>query len=1001
MYKDPTNFRKRFQAYKNGKMPYKDGRPVKFEDGTEPKYRYLRTENGWVRVPDQGDTQRAFEDLTVTPQGVKYKRVPRKIDNSEQAVKERERYASTHSVFGTPKDGLEIVSPEFDLLTLGAGFRFNPLSQTLRNERTVAKAIDREVKAGLKGATKDMPVVRQEDLYNPDHFKTVAPYNKRQIAANVGEQSSNVSTSQRSAILDAIEDDPTLTDGLYVYPMNSGKNRVDLINGTLGNRKDITKPFIRPLERKTVSHVDEDGNIDMRGLVRDIKGFYKTHPHAVPYKMIYNSSGNLYEHIRDVVKTAQQIPVPTGYTRKQLVEAALYHDIGKVFDRGRSSHGPIAVDMLRGNQINLDPQVENAIANHMSRSILDKDELTKALHFADVARGMSWDDASFKLRHLSYDWDKPTINIPKKPLREELKTHINPWLKNKGYETIPLNVSEEEAWAALEDRIDQHLSFLRGVRDPIKDTDTSPNAIRNKENSIQGIMNQYGLGFNYASSPEAAPYRLRYGATTVPTSPTGRSRRSNLYSDHNDNMGLTQYDRTHYSDMIGSNPDTRDALYVSTSDQVADQYATANTDSRSGGAFIVQLPKNERVPGESMSEHLLKNDFEMIDTKTLDGQRRGVGAIYEDPYRLQTGRSLQKDMIDAGVIKPQYIDNPNGILYPEDFSSRYNDILSRMDKANSILSENGINFRFNTTSNGGIVAPRQIDAVTQTIDNINATINALRKRDMWIPRDFHARVQKLPSLMPFEDLDAQDAFFDSVDKGFVSPMPDELLEKIAESPESTDATAIPGKLGLWNGVQNTRPANYKEFRNMAEWPGLDIADLVTTGNITKKQKAAIYKAFKYGSEDPVKYMPIKKILNNAIDSYIQSVKGKKFHRKIVDPKSLKIKPEDAAKFMRERGIRPRYEVEGYGKNNVYVIDANTKNRTKNARDIKRTYGYVLGQKGEKRLNIREQVDFTERKNPNHINKDSGSYSKRKISRKTLRNILPPIFGAVAYESQDK
>jgi hypothetical protein len=36
MYKDPTNFRNRFQAYKNGKMPYKNGRPVKFEDGTEP-----------------------------------------------------------------------------------------------------------------------------------------------------------------------------------------------------------------------------------------------------------------------------------------------------------------------------------------------------------------------------------------------------------------------------------------------------------------------------------------------------------------------------------------------------------------------------------------------------------------------------------------------------------------------------------------------------------------------------------------------------------------------------------------------------------------------------------------------------------------------------------------------------------------------------------------------------------------------------------------------------
>lgn len=103
---------------------------------TEPKYRYLRTENGWVRVPDQGDTQRAFEDLTVTPQGVKYKRVPRKIDNSEQAAKERERYASTHSVFGTPKDGLEIVSPEFDLLS------FSPILKSAA-KYTIKKGADK------------------------------------------------------------------------------------------------------------------------------------------------------------------------------------------------------------------------------------------------------------------------------------------------------------------------------------------------------------------------------------------------------------------------------------------------------------------------------------------------------------------------------------------------------------------------------------------------------------------------------------------------------------------------------------------------------------------------------------------------------------------------------------------------------------------------------------------------------------------------------------------
>jgi hypothetical protein len=38
-------------------------------------------------------------------------------------------------------------------------------------------------------------------------------------------------------------------------------------------------------------------------------------------------------------------------------------------------------------------------------------------------------------------------------VRDELKYKINPWLRNKGYETIKLDVPEEEAWKQLEDRI--------------------------------------------------------------------------------------------------------------------------------------------------------------------------------------------------------------------------------------------------------------------------------------------------------------------------------------------------------------------------------------------------------------------------------------------------------------------------------------------------------------------------------------------------------------------
>ncbi len=49
MYKDPTDFRKRFQAYKDGKMPYKNGRPVKFEDG---KDKYPITTGGAGYIPE-------------------------------------------------------------------------------------------------------------------------------------------------------------------------------------------------------------------------------------------------------------------------------------------------------------------------------------------------------------------------------------------------------------------------------------------------------------------------------------------------------------------------------------------------------------------------------------------------------------------------------------------------------------------------------------------------------------------------------------------------------------------------------------------------------------------------------------------------------------------------------------------------------------------------------------------------------------------------------------
>lgn len=55
----------------------------------------------------------------------------------------------------------------------------------------------------------------------------------------------------------------------------------------------------------------------------------------------------LHEHIRDVVKTAQEIPVPKGYTRQQLVQAALLHDIGKIIDPAQGVHEQLSADIIK------------------------------------------------------------------------------------------------------------------------------------------------------------------------------------------------------------------------------------------------------------------------------------------------------------------------------------------------------------------------------------------------------------------------------------------------------------------------------------------------------------------------------------------------------------------------------------------------------------------------------------------------------------------------------
>lgn len=494
-------------------------------------------------------------------------------------------------------------------------------------------------------------------------------------------------------------------------------------------------------------------------------------------------------------------------------------------------------------------------------------------------------------------------------------------------------------------------------------------------------MEKFGLGENYAKSPDASEWRMRLAGQYTSMSPTAPGRRNMLYDDHRTHDGLTEYDETYESKLIGANPNTKDGSYISTSDEVMSQYATANTDKRGEAGYIVRLPKHERVPGESMSEHLLKNDFEMIDLQKIgDGQTRGTGAMFEDPYRLQTGRSLQRDMLKEGIIKPQYVDNPDILVMPGQMFKHipYKTLEEDIDYINNNLKKLGITFQLSKSKNGGIYMPKNLIKLNEDINSLNIIKNTLTPETGFSTEKYDYVTRRIMR-------DAEDwqnwnigMVWDDHPIDNMDPMQrDALIEEMNALQDESYARYVFGD----EAIDNTGGRRTYKY----PFPGNLIKDLRTRGIITQKQENAMRKAYLHNG-DPLKYINIKKIADDFVTKYLQSVKKNAHKKRKVDPKSLKPTVQQMIDFMRSKGVKPRYEIEGYGDNKVYVIDANKSNKTKNAGDIKRTYGYVLGDKGEKVFDIAEKVNTKKIYNPNHVGKDNGSYSKLKVSRKTLRTI---------------
>lgn len=709
---------------------------------------------------------------------------------------------------------------------------------------------------------------------------------------------------------------------------------------------------IRSIARDNSQIVRPDGSINPRMLVKGLQQLKALNPEAESYKTIFNSGPygegrtNLAQHTKGVVETARQIPVPLGYTRQDLVQSALFHDIGKVIDRSQGMHEGISADMLAEalNSKNgimpiqrVNDAVLDAIRNHGdSKHMVDASPLTQALHLADVARGLSYDQSALTYPQLlTYPRKFPKFNFPELPLRDELKTVINPWLKIYGYEPIKLNSTRKQAEQQLEDRISQHNSWVRSVRGA-KDEAEARDWVEHIPDDDRGGRRGFG-----------SYIKRRYGV-------------GNKY----------------------------DASYMSTSSDVSSSYGDNN------GRFVVELPRTkESLTSQSLSERLLAGDFEMYDSKKIIQDRIPIGSfsMLEGPYRLQTGRSLLSDMKKDGLIKQEpmkkyeldFVDDINrdpGFMWGEDNLRRpgYRDYLNFV---NSVLRENGFKEidpffekydEYGTMTSPGMVPPREL------LD-LNQRAQTVREINEWAKKYEELK----PKIAELQKLEKETKKLDKAYKDVINSLQNIYVN--ASGPfdkQISDAEQKSKK--AWDDLEDAR-ARQSKLRKL-----IDGANTVNIHFLQNYVSPKQLNAFIH-SNNP-KYLDVKRILSDGKKQYFENYK--KYYKK----RRMRMKQpteQEMLEYMRKKGVRPRFEYQTFNSFRTFTPndhngDAVTKLTTINKPMGEAQIG-LIGKKGEKKLTIKKPISKEEifenvkKESRNRPYKDYGPRIKSvKLSRKTLR-----------------
>lgn len=375
---------------------------------------------------------------------------------------------------------------------------------------------------------------------------------------------------------------------------------------------------------------------------------------------------NLYQHTFDVANSAKDIPLPKGVSRQELTFAALMHDIGKVF--GNELHGENSAKIITNRFSNVGDNVITAINDHMSTELYEGDPFTKALHFADVARGLGYDEAAAVFPDL-LNYDRTITGGTSKKfnsVKEQIEQQINPIFESYGYDPIDTTLPEQQMIDQYLETVRRHRTLLRGVNDP------GEPVIPDDSKLVHGSPEWYTAHMKYELQKEVAETlnrlglpntpenRLKVAAEVIPNNPTPNGRKGMYKRRKDPEKKQILYSKTtskgkpsKLGNKLGLRPDREQGAYMATDKAVVELYANdldggkvGTGRAKEGGVFKVTKPEHPLKSGQTLGENWLENDYAAYGSYELYLDRRPLHDtyMYDNPYRVQTGRSLESDM---------------------------------------------------------------------------------------------------------------------------------------------------------------------------------------------------------------------------------------------------------------------------------------------------------------------------------------------------------------------